>query len=537
MRGAELIVKGLEMAGISHGFSVVGSTVAAICDCIDRSQEMRYIPVRHEQVGASMADGFARVTRHPAVVLGHAAPGSANLVIGVVTAYRDSVPMIVISGSNETYRSNRTDLWQEFDALAVFKPITKWNARIERPEEIAFMLRNALVRAVSGRPGPVHLDVPIDIAEAEVDESQLDVLRIVQDGPLMTPFSRSAAAPDAVEAACELLAKAERPAIMVGGGVLSSGAEMEVRELAELLMAPVVASQTSRGVMPEDHELGLGVSGQNGNRAAEQSVAEADVVLAVGSRLSDLQTKDWTLLPRDVRLIHINVDPDEVGRYYVPMVPMVADAKASLSAIIDGLRARNAGAAAGAAGRAAGLKQAWQADLDAYFEVTARDAIPAPLIARSVMRQRKRDTIFTYGAGGNTTHANRVPILEPRTHLKAIGSAAMGFGFPAALGAKLAFPERQVICMNGDGDFLMTAQDLETAVRVGLNPVVVIFNNMGLGFNRPHGNPDWVRFAESFGATGVQARTAEELEGALAQAATSNKPVVIDAIQERPAQG
>ena len=418
---------------------------------------------------------------------------------------------------------------------SVFKPITKWSARIERPEDIAYNLRNALIKSVSGRPGPVHIDIPVDVAEAEVDDAQLDVLKFAAEGPLMTPYGRPAPGREVIEAACELLAHAERLTIMVGGGVLSSGAEQELRSLAELLQAPVAASQTSRGAVPEDHPLGLGVSGQNGNRSAERAVAEADVILAVGCRLSDLQTKDWTLVSKDTKIIHVDIDVNEMGHNYPPDVAIVADAKVTLAAIIEGLQAMKAAPAAGAPSRTADLKKSWQADLDAYFDVKPGDAIPAPLIARTVMKLRQRDAIFTYGAGGNTAHANKVPILEARTHLKAIGSAAMGFGFPAALGAKLAFPERQVVCMLGDGDFMMTAQDLETASRVGLDPIVVIFNNMGLGFTRPHGNPDFAKFAECFDAAGAQVRTVEDLEAAFTRFAQGGRPAVIDAILERPA--
>jgi acetolactate synthase-1/2/3 large subunit len=417
----------------------------------------------------------------------------------------------------------------------VFKPITKSSTHIERPEDIAYHLRNALIKTVSGRPGPVHLDIPIDVAEAAVDDSQLDLLKFATEGPLMTPYGRPAPERQAIEAACELLARAERPTIMVGGGVLSSGAEQELQRLAELIQAPVTTSQTSRGAVPEDHPLGLGVSGQNGNRSAERAVAEADVILVVGCRLSDLQTKDWTLLSHETKIIHVDIDANEMGHNYPPDVPIVADAKVTLAAILHELQAMRAQPAAGAASRTAELKKTWQADLDAYFDVKPGNSIPAPLIARTVMKLRQRDAIFTYGAGGNTAHANKIPILEPRTHLKAIGSAAMGFGFPAALGAKLAYPDRQVVCMLGDGDFLMTGQDLETAVRAGLNPIVVIFNNMGLGFTRPHGNPDFAKFADCFDAAGAQVRTVEEMEAAFSRFAQGGRPAIIDAIQERPA--
>lgn len=532
MRGADVIVKAFEAAGVTNAFAVVGSTIAPIVQRMDATSTFRYINTRHEQVAASMADAYGRVTRRPAVTMGHASPGASNLIIGVVTAFRDSVPMVVITGNEDRPHIGK-DSWQEFDVLSVFRPITKWSIRIERPEDIAYVLRNALLKSVSGRPAPVHIDIPRDVQEAEVDDDQVASLNF-GEGPLRVPLSRSAPDSAAVEAAVAALGRAQRPVILAGGGVLASGAEDALRQLAELLECPVIGSLTSRGALPEDHPLALGVSGAHGNKAAERALGEADVILAVGNRLSDLQTKGWTLIPSGATLIQVNIEGSEIGRNYAVAIPIVADARAALQAMSEGIRHAGARPPADASGRMRELKQAQQAELQAFMDAPRGEYLTGQEIIQAVMRARKRDAVITHGAGGHTLFGNKIPVLEPRTHLKAIGSAAMGFAFPATLGTKVAFPDRQTIAIVGDGDFMMVAQDIETAVRERLNPVIIVFNNYGLGgggwAGAKHSNPDFGKFSELFGGNGAQVRTVPELEQALDRMLRSERIGVIDAV-------
>ena len=540
---AEIVAQVLANAGVKHVFGISGDSVLVLMDAIARTPGIEYMTVRHEQVGASMADGYARVTGNPGVVLAHMGPGVCNLVIGLASAYRDSSPVIALTGVRESRKIGR-DSWHEIDQLALLRPITKWNTRIISPDRAFRVMRTALTQALGGRPGPVHVELPKDIAPAEskVEMGEPFTFSDIREA------SRVAPNPALVAKACEMLLSAQRPLILAGGGVLRSDASQELLTFAQLLPIPIVTTTKGRSSIPEVHPLAVGPMGQYGTPFASNEVKQADVLLGLGCRFSDVTTRDWSLISPGTKIIHVDIDPKELGRQYDEALSMVGDIKLFLQAAIAEMNRKNGGKGfkgpLEAHPRIAAMIEGREADREAFFDPSANASVPGKpqLLVKEIAAVLKPDAIVSLGAGLYSRFAGRIRVTSPHSYLKSLGLGALGWAFPAALGAKLGAPSRQVVALMGDTDFLTVMQDLETAVRENIAITIVIFNDFGHGSIRELQKRDFGgrvvgsdcrdvpfhEFARLMGALGTRVSKPEEIKPALGKILDSGKPGLLE---------
>jgi acetolactate synthase-1/2/3 large subunit len=539
MTGGELIIECLVRQGVDVIFGIPGAHTMAIYDALYRHPKIKHVLVRHEQSAVHMADGYARSTGKVGVCCVTTGPGVTNAATGLAVAHGDSIPVFLISSQvHAEAAKTRRGLFHAMDQLAFTKPITKWNARADTPEQIPQLIANAFSVLTNGRPGAGHLEVPLNILQQglEFHHSKLEPNSSESKSQFRAPTSE-------IQLAAQLLRHAKRPIILAGGGVISANASTELVEIAELLQAPVVMSPMGKGVIPADHPLCGGVTFtwvtadlQNMERSMSPLVREADAALAVGFRFSQLATVNYTL-PVPKPLVQIDIDPFEIGANYPAEIPIVADAKMALRELRERLEA---------AGVQRGARLSWMPDSARpprhsdvgpasrppvnwweLREVLNRDAIVAADIVRS-----------GYALVG------QFPVYQPRTFIHSASFIAMGHAFPSALGAKVAFPDRQVVSVSGDGCFLMTGQELATAMQHGINVVSIVINDRCLtgiaALQDAHYsgrriavdlvNPNFVRFAESFGALGFRVTRAQEFRPALEKAIRAGKPALIEIV-------
>ena len=524
------VVDALARAGTTHVFGVVGTTTLPFLDALHDRTDVQYVSVRHEQVGASAADGYARMTRRPGVVLVQGGSGVTNLLLSVCIAWKDRVPLLILSGLQPQAKLGR-DSWQEIDAVPIFQSVTKWAYRITRPDEVPWALRRALITAISGRPGPVLLEIPRDVstrpASGEVE---------LGGGPIGTPWSRPSPRPADVRAIAGALRQAKRPLLLLGGGVLWSGAVTAARALVEATGWPVIATDTSRGVVPEDHPACLGFPGRMGDKTADAALRDADCVLAVGARFTDVTTSDWSLPPPAATVFQVNIDAGALGRERPVALGVEADATRFLEDLTEGLT--------GDPPKNGGWGRERHADFAAerrsFLDESPNALSPEALLA-GLSRHLCRDALLTVGAGTHTRYFNKLLVREAPGSLHSAGLGSMCFAFPAALGAKLVAPSRQVVCLIGDGDFGMVMQDLETVARLGLQLATVVYNNGAYGQkviqHKDYGgryvgvdftNPDFGAYARLFGLTGAHVARGAELAPALETVFSAKTSAVLD---------
>ena len=547
MKGADVIVQALVQAGIRYVAGVTGDAVLDILDAMYENPAIEFVPTRHEQVAVSMADGYARVAGRPMAVLTHVGPGALNLPLGLANTCKDSIPLVAISGNINSIRFGR-DAWHDVDIVSVLRPVTKWNTECRSAKDVPYIMRRALMEAAGGRPGPVHVSFPKDVQMGEVDPP-VDY----EPKDVGIPMERPEPDPKRVAQAAEMFLAAKRPLLFAGGGVQWSDAPEELLAVAETTGAPVVTTDSARGAIPEDHPLSFGVVGSLGMITPCEAMRESDLVLGIGARFSDLSTMEWTLIGKDVAIIQVDLDPNEIGRQYPSAYGIQGDAKRFLAAFLAEIQKRNGASRREkkdltAQSRIQALrkmsKQEWTELMDK--DLTVRPILPQ-LILRETMNVLGTEAVVAVGAGTHTTFAGKFIVGRTRRLLRSVGLGQMGFAFPAAMGAKLALPDVPALVMVGDGDFAMVMQDLETAVRRKLNVVVVVFNDFSMGavrhFQRmqhgarylgvEHGNPDFAELAKLFGAHGERVEDPARLRPALEAAFASGKPAVLDVIIDR----
>jgi acetolactate synthase-1/2/3 large subunit len=539
MSGAKAVVEVLRREGVEVIFGIPGGATLPLHDELRRAVEegwLRYVLGRHEQCVAHMADGYARASGRVGVCTATSGPGATNLVTGIANAYLDSSPIVAITGQVPRAMIGR-DAFQEADIVGIATPITKYAFQPRSALEVATALKAAFHIASTGRPGPVLVDIPRDV---QVEEADVEVPEKVELRGLKPPVRNPH--PLQVKRAAELLLSAEAPIILAGGGVISSGASRELLELAELLMAPVVTTLMGKGAIPEDHPLCLGMIGMHGRGEANAAVTKADVLLAVGTRFSDRSVGRFDTFAQRAKIIHVDVDPAEVGKNVRVDVPIVADAKSALAAIREAV-AEQARRGAEGSPWIKMVKELREQFKDLYEAGRGEGLKPARLV-RLLRRLLPRDAILTTGVGQNQMWAAiNFEVYEPRTFITSGGLGTMGFGLPAAIGAKLARPERAVVDLDGDGSLIMTEQDLATSVAEGIPVVVVVLNNSSLGMVRQWQElmfggrfmavdlkriPDFVKLAEAYGAHGVRVGSYEEFEAAVREALKVEVTTVID---------
>jgi len=538
MSGAKALIESLERQNVDTIFGILGGAVLPIYDHLCKSK-IRHILCRHEQGAAHAADGYARASGKAGVCMATSGPGATNLVTGIANAYMDSAPIIALTGQvpttgvNSSYIIGR-DAFQEADIIGITTAITKHNFQLREAAEIPKCIKTAFYIATTGRPGPVLIDMPKN-AQTEISEMDFsDGIQIRGYKPTSNPH------PLQIRKAAEMLAEAENPIILAGGGVITSGASPELFQLAELLMSPVATSFMGKGSFPENHPLSLGSIGMHGNPVANKMLCEADVMLAVGTRFSDRSTGRLDNFCAPTKKIHIDIDTAEIGKNVDVDIPIVADAKKALKALNERL-SKQLKKKKGSAWTKR-VKEA-KDQLNPQTKGKSKDLKPKALLQK-LRKLLPDNAIATTEVGQNQMWAALYfNALKPRTFISSGGLGTMGFGFPAAIGAKVACPDRPVVDIAGDGSFRMTEQELGTSVTEDIPVIVIVLNNSVLGmvaqwqrmfFKGRYSAvklgsvPDFVKLAEAYGAQGLRARSLPEFSKAVKIALKSDVTTVID---------
>src|SRR6185295_4552491 len=516
---------------------IVGATFLDVLDALYDDRSVEYINVRHEQAAAFMADGLARVTDLPGVCLVTSGPGATNLITGVAAAHVAHSPVVVLVGGISLDHSGK-DAFQEYDLVSMFKPVTKLALQITRPERIPDLLRSALRAAMTGRRGPVLVEIPRDVLNEQmvkIDTLTAETYRVTHPLP---PHS------DAIRDAVRLLRQAERPLMIVGGGVNRAGAGELVARLSEQYGIPTITAYGRNDAVPNAHALYLGPLGRAGAPEAAAACRRADLILAIGSRLAHFTTHfDDLYLRPGVPIVQIDVESRDIGRYFPVAVSIQADAREAAQALLDTLGRDNTPAA----------KPAWRQEAEAFraqrqSRLAGEGKLDAqPLKPQRVYAELRRvlppDTIVALDAGAAPAYGyDRLQFNRPRTFLTPLDLGGLGFAFPIALGAKLGRPAAPVVAIHGDGGYLMNAHELETAVRHGINVVTLVMNNNCWGSEKAYqrafyggryigcdiGNPRYDAFARLFGAEGYYAETPGQVGDAVQAALACGKPAVVE---------
>lgn len=534
MVGAEALVRALEAEGVDFVFGLPGGANLPMYDAlVDAS--LRHVLVRHEQSAAHMADGYARIKRKAGVCFATSGPGATNLITGIATAYADSSPMIAVTGQVPLAMIGK-DAFQETDIIGVANPCTKYAFQPRAAVEIPETVKKAFYIAESGRPGPVLIDIPKDVQQARENIQFPDLIKVRGYNPIIDADLSQ------LERAVETMIKAERPIIMAGGGVILSGAFSELQAMAELLMAPVVTTFKGKGSFPENHPLAMGPIGMHGHPEANKIIIEADCIIAVGARFSDRSVGRFDEFGKGMTIIHLDVDPAEIGKNKAVDIAVIGDVKASLRTAVKMLAKHKVVEKT--------KDDPWlkrRKELIDYYADTIKD-YPRELTAKKALKKLREilpsDAIVTTEVGQCQMWASlHFDVISPGTFFSSTGLGTMGFGFPASIGAKAAKSQATVVDIAGDGSFNMTENSLAVSVLEKLPVIVFLMNNYMLGmvaqwqrtfYNRRymgvHQNscPDYVKLAEAYGAQGIRAESMNDLEGAIKKALKNEVATVID---------
>jgi len=531
IKAAKALIEVLKKEGVEVIFGIPGGAVIPIYDALYDEKDIRHILMRHEQGAAHAADGYARATGKVGVCMATSGPGATNLVTGIANAYMDSIPIVAITGQVRVAWIGR-DSFQEADTVGITMPIVKHNYLVKDPKDLPDVVQEAFYIARTGRPGPVLIDIPVDVSNAEVEKFELK-----SEVKLRSYKPTYEGHPLMIRRAAELIEKSERPVMVIGGGVIHSGASKEVRELAERCNLPVAHTLMGKGGFPETHELSLGQIGMHGTVAANYAVTYSDLLLAVGMRFSDRSTGRVETFAPHARIIHIDIDPAEIGKCVKPTVPIVGDAKRVLSELLKIVRPKP--------------KSSWHERIEEWkrefpLKYQGSDEVIKPqFVVEKIYELTGGEAIITTEVGQNQMWASQFyKCTRPRQFISSGGLGTMGFGLPAAIGAKVGRPDKMVIDIAGDGSVLMTCQQLSTAAKEKIPIKVMILNNSYLGMVRQwqqlfwdrrysevdlEGVVDFVKLAEAFGCVGLRATRPDEVEGVIEKALEINdKPVVVD---------
>jgi acetolactate synthase-1/2/3 large subunit len=533
MSGAQALVESLRREGAELLFGIPGGASLPIYDALYDAEDIRHILVRHEQVASHAAVGYARASGRIGICCATSGPGATNLVTGITDAMMDSVPVVAITGQVPRPVIGN-DAFQEADVTGITMPITKWNTLVMHARDIPRAVHEAFYLAGTGRPGPVLVDIPRDVSQEMCEpefpgEITIPGYRPVLDG-----------SPNQIALAVEALAGAERPMIYAGGGIISAGATRELTALMERTRIPVALTVMGKGAVDEMNPLCLGMLGMHGSAFANYAINDADVILAVGVRFDDRVTGRLKDFAPKARFIHVDIDPAEIGKNKPAHIPIVGDAKRVLAVLAQQARAPQI--------------DAWWKQINEWrerypFRYRQRDGRISNVYVCDVLnRLTGGKAIVTTDVGQHQMWiAQWYQCREPRSFITSGGLGAMGFGFPAAMGAKFARPDRQVVAVVGDGGFIMTLQDLITAAEHNLGMAIIVLNNGALGMVRQWQtffyrgrlsasvmrSPDFAKVAEAFGCRGIRVERPEEVEPALRAAlAAEGTPVVVDVITD-----
>jgi acetolactate synthase-1/2/3 large subunit len=533
--GAQIIVECLKKEGVDSLFNYPGGAVLPIFDELSNAP-FRQILVRHEQAAVHAADGYARASGKVGVVLVTSGPGATNTVTGIATAFMDSIPVVILTGQVPTLLIGN-DAFQEADIIGITRPCTKHNYLVKDVKDLARILREAFYVARSGRPGPVLIDLPKDILINSTEFKYPEKVFIRGYQPTYEGH------PGQIERAVKLILKSKKPVLYVGGGIISSNASKELTLFAERLGIPVTMTLMGLGGFPGNHSLSLGMLGMHGTYWANMAVMESDLLIAIGSRFDDRVTGKIEAFAPQAKIIHIDIDPTSISKNVRVDLPIVGDCKRILSKMISLLEEEDIDSFREGLDKWHHQIQKLKAFHNMNYE--QKDIIKPQYVVEKIYELTNGDAIISTEVGQNQMWtAQYYSFLKPRTLLTSGGLGTMGYGFPAAIGAQVAFPNRLVIDIAGDGSFQMNSQELATVVQYQLPIKVAILNNHYFGMVRQwqeffYGkryassslegiSPDFVKLAEAYGAVGLRAAKPEEVVPALKKAFSISKPVIID---------
>ncbi|GFO97977.1 acetolactate synthase large subunit [groundwater metagenome] len=533
MSGAKAIIESLRRENVEVIFGYPGGAVLPLYDEL-YDADIRHILVRHEQAAAHAADGYARATGKVGVCLATSGPGATNLVTGIATAYMDSVPIIAITGQVPRPLIGN-DAFQEANITGITLPITKHNYLVQDTKDIPRIFKEAFYIAGTGRPGPVLIDVPKDTQVETIEFEYPQEVKLRGYKPTYTGNEQQ------VKKAASLIIKAEKPIFYVGGGIIISNATEELHALAECIMAPVTTTLMGMGAFPSAHSLSVGMLGMHGTRYANYAVQESDLIIAVGVRFDDRVTGKISAFAPNAKIIHIDIDPAEIGKNVRVDVPIVGDAKNILKALLKFVKQEQP------------KTEAWTKKIAGWkkeFPLTyKKDNFLRPQFVVEQISEVCPDAIIVTEVGQNQMWAAQFfNYKNPRTFISSGGLGTMGYGFPASMGVKIGRPESTVIDIAGDGSFQMNSQELATVVQEDIPVIVAVLNNGFLGmvrqwqelfFNRRfsatclEGSVDFVKLAEAYGALGMRAAKKGDVKDVIKEAVKSERPTVIDFVVER----
>lgn len=539
MTGAQAIIASLEAEGVDTLFGYPGGQAIKIYDALYDSTKIRHILARHEQGAVHEADGYARATGKVGVVLVTSGPGATNTVTGIATAYMDSVPLVVITGQ-VTRGVIGTDAFQEADIVGITMPVVKHSFLLQSTDDLTKTFREAFYIASTGRPGPVLIDIPSDLAGAQMVFRYPDHIDI----PSYRPNYRGNA--KQVKQAVEYIRAATRPLLMVGGGVVSSHACDEVVELAEKMQIPVVTTLLGKAAMPCSNPLNLGPVGMHGSKYANMAVTECDLLIAVGARFSDRVTGKLSEFAPHAKVIHIDIDPAEIGKVRDPQVPIVGDAQgvvAAINARLDKVEAQPRSAEW--VETVFEWRERWPFYTEDFVDYPDRIA-PEQVLEQLSNKLDPHESVVTTEVGQHQMWAHQhVHREESRTFISSGGLGTMGFGFPAAIGAKIGRPDAQVVCVAGDGSIQMNIQEMATALGNGVAVKVLVIDNNALGMVHQWqrlfyheryscteftANPDFVKLAEAYGWQAERIAHPDQISDALDRMLAAEGPYLLDVI-------
>jgi len=535
MNGAQALVRSLELEGVEVLFGYPGGVVLPIFDALYDSKQIQSVLPRHEQGAVHAADGYARVTGRPGVAIVTSGPGATNTVTGLANAYMDSIPMVVFTGQVATAVLG-TDAFQESDITGITLPITKHNYLVKDAAEMPEIIKEAFHIATTGRPGPVLIDVPADVSKHELTFSYPEHVNLPGYKPTYKGHSKQ------IKQAAGMIAKARKPLLYIGGGVVASNASAELKELAELMQLPVTTTMMGKGAFPEDHHLWIGMPGMHGAKFTNYTITETDLLIAIGVRFDDRVTGKLSTFASKAKVIHVDIDPAEIGKNKAVDVPIVGDAKHIIAGVTAELRKSGAEPRTDAWMRAV---DDWRKRFPLHYSGESGGLMPQYVVERISELTKDRETVICTEVGQNQMWACQYYTLrKPRTWVSSGGLGTMGFGFPAAIGAQLGRPDALVVDIAGDGSIQMNIQELATAKLYGLPVKIVILNNGFLGMVRQwqelfYGKrysssvldrdvPDFVKLAEAYGCFGVRVHTPEDLDAALTAAFDFDGPAIVD---------
>ncbi|GBF79227.1 biosynthetic-type acetolactate synthase large subunit [Aphanothece sacrum] len=526
--------------GVKHIFGYPGGAILPIYDELYRSEargELQHFLVRHEQGAAHAADGYARATGKVGVCFATSGPGATNLVTGIATAHMDSIPMVIITGQVGR-ASIGSDAFQETDIFGITLPLVKHSYVVRQAQDMARIVAEAFHIASTGRPGPVLIDIPKDVGLEECDYIPVEPGQVKLPGyrPTFKGNSRQ------INAALHLMASAERPLLYVGGGAIAANAHNQIKELAERFQFPVTTTLMGIGAFDEHHPLSVGMLGMHGTAYANFAVSECDLLIAVGARFDDRVTGKLDEFANHAKVIHIDIDPAEVGKNRSPEVPIVGDVRQVLEQLLQGSRELDLPVSSQ-------TTQSWLERIDRWREdypltVPHYDDSIAPQEVIVEVGRQSPHAYYTTDVGQHQMWAAQFLKNGPRRWISSGGLGTMGYGMPAALGAKVALPDEEVICISGDASFQMNLQELATLAQYGINVKTIIINNGWQGMvrqwqqtfygerysssNMQPGMPNFELLAQAFGVKGMIVRERAELSGAIAEMLAHDGPVLMD---------